>query len=111
MQITVLWFGYRYSLWNSDDRESINSVATNAALGRAYARSVPDLRRCRGYPASAVQLAFAGMGGQEVTVRRFGREVQHADENCHVIVRIVPRIIIGGSSASDGPSWWTTGLR
>src|SRR5437764_1111939 len=30
----------------------------------AYGRSVPDVRRRRGYPAGAVQFAFAGVGGQ-----------------------------------------------
>jgi hypothetical protein len=52
------------SFWNSDGGESIDGVATIAALGRSYARSTPHIRRRRGYPAGAVQLAFPGMGGQ-----------------------------------------------
>src|SRR5712691_9929467 len=40
------------------------SVATIAALGGAYARSIPDVRRRRGCRAGAVQLALAGMGGR-----------------------------------------------
>jgi hypothetical protein len=31
-------------LWNSDSGESINDFTTIAALGRAYARSIPDVR-------------------------------------------------------------------
>jgi len=48
----LVWVPVR-SLWNSDGGESINGVATITALGRAYARSIPDVRRCRGYSASA----------------------------------------------------------